>query len=104
GEQVGMRLCVDLALEDSLRPRDRDRGHLAAQLVARAVHRLLDVRLGLLDLALALARRVALGLAQDLVVARVRLVDDLDRLGARLAQDLLRLLPRALEIALAALA
>src|SRR5690606_23602571 len=93
----------DFAPQDLLRARHGDRGHLAAQLLARAVDLLLDLRPRQLELPLALACAFRLTLGDDLVGACVRLVEDRLRLGARLGDDLLRLALRVGELLLAAL-
>src|SRR5690606_14538394 len=102
-EQIAVGVRVDLTGEDPLGAGDRDRGDLRAQLVPCAIH--LDLDLGACALEPTLLLGLALGLRRfdDLVRARLRLVEDAAGLLTCGVDDLLGLGLRVRESHLAPL-
>src|SRR4051812_6213292 len=93
-EHLRMRAGIDLALEDLLRAAHGERGHLLAQLLARGLHFLLDLRARGGEDAIALRLGGALGVLDAFVRALLGRGYQLLRALASLAQDDVRLLLR----------
>src|SRR4051812_22863548 len=102
-EHLGVRACVDLALQDLLRAGYREPGDLLAQLLLGRLDLLLDLRVGARHEALALGLRLRLRLFDALARGLLRGGNDLLGARARLAEDRLAFLLRVGERRLAAL-
>lgn len=92
---------IDFALEQLFGTADSQRRHLTAQFFAGTGGRCVDFGLGQILLTVGFGNRFELGRFDDLIGARVGLVDDLVGLGACVLQRLVDLLLRLRQILLA---
>ena len=95
-----MRFLVDLALQDLLGARNSDRRYLSTQLFARAIRFLLDVGLRGGQLPLTLLDAVCFASLHDLVCQGIRLIDNTRCPLARIANNIVGLCLRLLELLL----
>src|SRR6185312_12705077 len=102
-DQLLVRACIDLALEELRGRGDGDLANLAPQALAGAGSLEPDLLLCRGHQALALLRGGGPRLLEDVVGPVLRLLDDLAAALARLAQDRFRAVARLLQLLLAAI-